>query len=185
MDRFWFLTWTTYGTWLPGDARGFVSPVWDHESERLVIHNELGTDYDRDLPILKASAEKLLKCDPIHLTREQATAVATQLAETATYRGWRLFAYAIMWNHVHVCLGVPGDPDAENLLRDCKAYASRALNHRWGKPASGTWWTRSGSKRKVRPTEEDIASVVKYIQYQEAALVMWTWLMGNAGKPAS
>src|SRR5947209_816005 len=28
MDRYWFLTWTTYGTWLPGDARGFVGRVW-------------------------------------------------------------------------------------------------------------------------------------------------------------
>ena len=26
IDRIWFLTWTTYGTWLPGDERGFVSP---------------------------------------------------------------------------------------------------------------------------------------------------------------
>jgi len=26
-DRHWLLTWTTYGTWLPGDARGFVSPI--------------------------------------------------------------------------------------------------------------------------------------------------------------
>ncbi len=23
MDRFWFVTWTTYGSWLPGDPRGF------------------------------------------------------------------------------------------------------------------------------------------------------------------
>ncbi len=30
MDRYWPLTWTTYGTWLPGDARGFaVSNVRD------------------------------------------------------------------------------------------------------------------------------------------------------------
>ncbi len=27
MDRYWFLTWTTYGPWLPGDRRGFVGPV--------------------------------------------------------------------------------------------------------------------------------------------------------------
>ena len=24
MDRYWLLTWTTFGTWLPGDQRGFV-----------------------------------------------------------------------------------------------------------------------------------------------------------------
>jgi hypothetical protein len=29
MDRYWLLTRTTYGTWLPGDVRGFVSRVRD------------------------------------------------------------------------------------------------------------------------------------------------------------
>jgi hypothetical protein len=33
MDRFWLLTWTTYGTWLPGDERGFVSEVRDDSGE--------------------------------------------------------------------------------------------------------------------------------------------------------
>ena len=61
MDRFWFLTWTTYGTWLPGDARGFVSPVWDDECERLVIHNELNTPYDTNLPKLEAECRGSLK----------------------------------------------------------------------------------------------------------------------------
>ena len=27
IDRNWFLTWTTYGTWLPGDPRGFVGSL--------------------------------------------------------------------------------------------------------------------------------------------------------------
>ena len=27
--RYWLLTSTTYGTWLPGDERGFVGRVWD------------------------------------------------------------------------------------------------------------------------------------------------------------
>jgi hypothetical protein len=26
-DHFWLLTWTTYGSWLPGDARGSVTAV--------------------------------------------------------------------------------------------------------------------------------------------------------------
>jgi hypothetical protein len=29
VDRVWMITWTTYGTRLPGDARGFVSNVRD------------------------------------------------------------------------------------------------------------------------------------------------------------
>jgi hypothetical protein len=50
MDRYWFLTWTTYGTWLPGDARGFVGRVWNEDLGPRVKHNEPGTPYDANLP---------------------------------------------------------------------------------------------------------------------------------------
>jgi hypothetical protein len=90
IDRYWFLTWTTYGTWLPGDVRG----------------------------------------------------------------------------------SVPGDPDPELMLRDYKAYASRALNRRWRKPDSGTWWTESGSKRKLKD-EAAILAAARYIRDQEFPLVVW------------
>lgn len=175
MDRCWFLTWTTYGTWLPGDARGFVGPVWDDEKDRLVIHNQVGTDFDRNMPALAKASQQKLKCSPIYLNVAQAECVAKQFEETARYRQWRLWAYAVMRNHVHLCLGVPGDPEPENILRDFKAYASRSLNKHWSRPASGTWWTESGSKRKVPLTDEDVASVVKYIREQEFPLIVWTW----------
>ena len=45
----WLLTSTTYGTWLPGDARGFVGRVWaertddpDAHATRLT-HDTVGT----------------------------------------------------------------------------------------------------------------------------------------------
>lgn len=55
-----------------------------------------------------------------------------------------------MANHVHLIVGVPGDPDPATLLRDFKSYASRALNLNSGdsRPPSGTWWTEQGAKRK-------------------------------------
>src|SRR5207249_1492564 len=59
MDRFWLLTWTTYGSWLPGDARGFVSEVRD-ETGAKVLHDEPGTAYDADLPPLQAYAASIM-----------------------------------------------------------------------------------------------------------------------------
>ena len=175
MDRCWFLTWTTYGTWLPGDARGFVSPIWDDEKQRLVVHNQVGTDVDRDMPALVRTSLQKLKGPPIYLDIEQAECAAKQFEETAHYRQWRLLAYAVMRNHVHLCVGVSDDPEPENILRDFKSYASRSLNKQWRRPASGTWWTESGSKRKVKLTDEDVGSVVKYIREQEFPLIVWTW----------
>jgi hypothetical protein len=109
---------------------------------------------------------------PIFLVVEQANAMLAQFHETSSVRDWLLIAVAIIRNHVHVEVGVPGDPDPEVLLRDYKAYASRSLNSKWPKPASGTWWTESGSKRKLKD-ETAVLAAAKYIRDQEFPLVVW------------
>jgi hypothetical protein len=138
MDRYWLLTWTMYGNWLPGDPRGFVSTVSDGKGGK-TIHNLPGTPYDEDWELLNGAMIRSLKQPPIRLTKEQANAVFAQFQETATCRGWQLIAVAIMANHCHIAVGVPGDPDPSKILGDFKSYASRALNKRWSKPVCGTW----------------------------------------------
>ena len=49
-----------------------------------------------------------------------------------------------MANHVHVVVGVPGDPEPERLLADFKAWGTRRLNRGWGRREH--WWTQGGSK---------------------------------------
>src|SRR5271157_1634254 len=127
MDRFWLLTWTTYGTWLPGDRRGFVSEVRDEMGEK-VLQNVPGTPCDADLPPLRAYAASIMTEDAVFLELAQAEALAEQLRETAGHRGWRLLALAVMANHVHVVVGVPRDPDPEQILGDFKAWGTRRLN---------------------------------------------------------
>ena len=171
MDRYWFLTWTTYGQWLPGDPRGCVTRVRDGDSPR-IEHDEFGTPYDANIPGLYESALRALKCPPIRLVSEQAPVLLAQFQETAEYRGWLLVAVGIMANHIHLLTGVKGDPDPEKLLQSYKSYASRSLNKRWGKPASDTWWTESGSKRKL-PDETSIHAAIEYIRHQEYPLLIW------------
>jgi REP element-mobilizing transposase RayT len=171
MDRHWLLTWTTYGTWLPGDQRGFVSEVNDGAGAR-VIHNVPGTPYDADWDHLRHDSRNRLKCQPIRLRLKQAEVVLQQFHETASYRGWQLIAVAIMANHVHVVVGVPGDPNPERILGDFKSYASRALNQQYDRPESGTWWTESGSKRKLKD-EIAILGAVAYARDQEFPLLTW------------
>ncbi|MGC1272773.1 MAG: hypothetical protein WBC44_03635 [Planctomycetaceae bacterium] len=65
-DRFWLLTWTTYGSWLPGDERGFVSRVKDGDGPR-VEHDAFLTPHDIDMPGLKHAACAKLKCPPLFL----------------------------------------------------------------------------------------------------------------------
>jgi REP element-mobilizing transposase RayT len=170
MSTCWLLTSTTYGTWLPGDARGFVSTVTDVNGER-VRHNQYGEPYDADMPRLEAAARQKMKGPAVYFSLEQAKTVIAQFRETAAHRGWLLFAVAVMSNHFHVVAG--GGVNPEWMLRDLKSYASRALNRQWGKPASGTWWTTSGSKRRL-PEEAAVAAAVRYVLRQERPLVVWS-----------
>jgi REP element-mobilizing transposase RayT len=169
--RYWLLTSTTYGSWLPGDQRGFVSKITHATGDR-VVHNVPGTPYDADMPRLEAAAKKLLKCSPIRLRVEHAEALRDQFFETASIRGWRLLAMAIMTNHFHVVVGAADAIEPEKLLGDLKSYGSRILNRRWGKPASDTWWTSSGSKRHLND-ETSMIAAVRYVERQEFPLVVW------------
>ena len=163
-DRYWLLTWTTYATWLPGDDRGSVVDNRRHRQ------NTPGTPYLAAQSAIHRRAVAAQAGAPVYLTADQAAVVLTQFQNTAAYRGWSLRAAAVMRNHVHLVVGVPGDPEPDTLLRDFKSYASRALNGRWPKPASGTWWTQSGSTRKL----SDVPAAVGYVLTQEYPLVVWS-----------
>src|SRR3954453_21612075 len=127
----WLLTWTTYGTRLPGDARGFVSRVRTGAGE-VVVHNHPGTPVDADVPALQRYAASIMTQAPVRLTAEHAAAVVEQVRQTAAHRGWSVRAVAVMADHVHLVVEVPDDVPAGKLLTDFKAYASRRLDREFG-----------------------------------------------------
>ncbi len=172
VDRHWFLTWTTYGTWLPGDERGFVGSVANELGE-IINHNQVGSQPAAPNPNLYRSATQQLKSDPVVLTLAQAMALFEQFEETARVRNWLLIAVGVMHTHVHLVVGVVGDPEPDKILRDFKAYGSGRLNRTWEKPRSETWWTTRGSTRKL-DDERGIETVVQYIRRQPNPLLIWT-----------
>lgn len=169
--RYWFLTSTTYGTWLPGDARGFVSshpqPNGDFE-----IHNIVDTAYDPPDSDWEAACRGRLKGEPIYLSVEQADAIVSQVVETAKIRRWQLYIISVMCNHFHALLAVPHQVKSSHVLRDVKAYSSRKLTGQWGRRPSDTWWTESGSRREVA-NEQAFLAVYEYILHQPNCLAQW------------
>jgi REP element-mobilizing transposase RayT len=186
IDRYWFLTWTTYGTWLPGDRRGFVGSL-ENESGEILEHNVPGTPLAPPTPRLNRAAKRRLKADPIVLQVAQADLLLDQFLETAKFRRWLLVALGILRTHLHAVVGVPGDPDPDKILGDFKAYGTRCLDARWGCPPSRKWWTRGGSKRKL-PDYRSVEAAVVYICRQPNPLLIWTreegivyrWSKGNS-----
>jgi len=182
MDRYWLLTNTCYGTWLPGKASGFVGHVWEHRrrdspADVRVTHDIPGTEFDEDMAGLEAAARRLMKGPPIHLDVARAEAMLAQFLETAKHRGWEIEAIAIMDNHFHIVVGVLGDPAPSKILGDFKSWATRKLTKTFGAPASETWWTERGSKRKLKD-EAARRDAIYYVLYKQPSPLL-TWSPGT------
>jgi len=148
----YFLTWTTYGTWLPGDERNWVD----------------GKDSGPSVPY-KAPNARLREAmmdsmaeDPVRLTPVERRLVADSIAESCRIKGWDLHALAVQSNHVHVVLCAAGtSPD--RTMAHLKAYATRSLR------ACGSGhdkhWTRHGSTRWIN-TDASLAAAVAYVRNQ-------------------
>jgi hypothetical protein len=88
-----------------------------------------------------------------------------------------------MAQHIHLVVGVRGDPDPEKISGDFKSYGSRVLNRRWGKPGNGSWWTGgSGSKRKL-PDQAAVPRALEYLRRQTNPLVHW--FAAEEGEPGA
>jgi len=124
------------------------------------------------MPGLARCSRDALKSSPIRLHTDQAIHLRDQMMQTATVRDWRILAMAVMSNHIHVVVGVPGDPDPVRILRDFKSYGSRALSERWGKPPGDRWWTRGGSTRKL-PDTPAVFAAIAYVRNQPYPLATW------------
>lgn len=113
-SRYWFLTWTTYGSWLPGDERGFIGET--RKAFKIKEkHNVPGTPCGPSIPALQSFARNKLRSPVVYLKPKQALALLSQFQETADVRGWRLVACAIMRARPH-CGGCVGRSGSERRI---------------------------------------------------------------------
>jgi REP element-mobilizing transposase RayT len=152
------VTSTTYGNWLPGDARGYVDE-----------HNEYGMPFDQPSPELKRTARAKMKESTVWLNTDQAEIILERWQNTVGEMQGTLIAVAVMPNHFHFAAVLPGKIVKAKVLQFFKGRASRVLNQRFGKR---TWWTDSGS---VRYSFEEAAfrARIEYVMKQKNSLVMW------------
>ena len=151
----YFLTWTTYGTWLPGDERGWVNAATVNSGTSINKPNHLR---------LKHSRERLRE-EPIVLSNDCRSVVEKTIHEVCNYRKWRLLAVNVRSNHVHVVLIAP-DTTPERVMNTFKSWASRRLNEAFPQLARQYWWTRHGSTRWINH-EDDANAAVHYVTHQQ------------------
>jgi len=162
----WLITWTCYGTWLPGDRRGYVSDTFHPDGSRAPKHNVPGTPYTANDEYTYQRAQRRQKGATVRLKRDEAVVVAEGLVSAANQRGWWILRAAAMWNHVHVVV-VDGPRDGPGVRRALKGPTQARLSQHAGGPRR--WWTRGGSDRYL-PDERAIQAAVQYVARQHGIL---------------
>ncbi|MSR59099.1 MAG: hypothetical protein EXS05_15885 [Planctomycetaceae bacterium] len=162
-----FITWTCYGTWLPGDERGYVAHTLLQPHGFLPRQNTPGTPYAKDNAYTRQIAKALQKGETVNLTFDQAMCVARSLVDSAVKRQWRILRAAIMANHVHLVV-IDCPDDGPGVRRVFKGGSQAVLTDELG--ISRRWWTTGGSDRYLHK-DEAIEGAIKYVAEQEYKLV--------------
>jgi REP element-mobilizing transposase RayT len=150
------ITWTAYGTWLPGDPRGSVESgvpgVQPPDEGRLL------------------TAQSRLTHPPVTFDEAQRALIEQVIKEHCRIRGWVVHALNARSNHVHVV--VTADREPEEVMNQLKAWCSRRLSHAVGAAASAApkkavrrkkWFTEHGSTKWIND-EAYLENAIRYVR---------------------
>jgi len=150
----YFLTWPTYGTWLPGDPRGWAKK---------------GQGFQPPDPMREREAKARMTEDACLLDVDQRQLVERTIADHCAIRKWQMHAVNCRTNHVHVVVTADRQPE---IVRDqFKAWCTRKLkgmslarrgaDNQEDSSVRLKWWAEGGSRIFLN----DEASVEAAIQY--------------------
>jgi len=139
-----FITWTTYGTWLPGDARG-----WRDTTLGPQLH-----DPDRE-----AAARAKMKFPEVRLRPHDRQTVEEACRLHCCHRTWCLHAVNARSNHVHVV--VSGNEKPESIRDQLKANCTSRLRRQPDPLICERIWTKKGDC-EVLFTDEELWNAVAY-----------------------
>ncbi len=139
-----FTTWTTYGTWMQGDERGWF------KSGHGVQEADSFWKFETWLTMTEAA---------VTLNSVQRRIVEKTITDHCVIRNWQLHAVNCRSNHVHVVVTAPactiGTPRVQ-----FKAWCTRILKASVT-PQRGNWWTERGWDVYV-DDDDSLARVIEY-----------------------
>lgn len=151
------IIWTTYGTWLPGDERG-----WMRKGDPAVQAPD---------PTLERACRDSMSEEMVLLDEAQQQIVATTIEAHCRHRGWLLLSLAVKRNHVHVV--VEADRGGHDIRDQFKAWCSRRLSDAAGltQPQTKTggrrhWFTEGAYIRRIE-SDEYLQEAIGYVEKQK------------------
>ena len=143
----YFITFRPYGTWLPGDARGWMVRG--------------GAEPCEGAPTVAARAAQRLRYPVVRLSPAWRDVVRAAVVETCAHRGWPVHALVVEPEHLHVVVSAAGVAP-EKVLMDLKAWATRGLRARGHLRDHPHPWAEHGSTRYLFDPES-VQRAVSYV----------------------
>jgi len=141
----YFITWTTYGTWMPGDGRGWRKRgKWEQVPR----------------PLLERWCREQMKGETVLLSPADRETVENACREHCQFRGWQLLAVNGRSNHVHVVIVANEGP--KKVRDQLKANCTRCLRQQAKPLIVERTWTRGGDI-EILDTDEDVDAAVLYV----------------------
>jgi len=139
----YMITWTTYGTWLQGDERGYVKD---------------GKIHPRNKALLQTNKQSQLQ-NVVKLSKLQQQLVREAILKEAVLQGQCIYALVVQPTHLHIVAGYVSQPIGKIVVYYKKAgrLALKALGH------TGKLWTRGYDKRFCFD-EVILEQKIKYVQ---------------------
>jgi crotonobetainyl-CoA:carnitine CoA-transferase CaiB-like acyl-CoA transferase len=147
----YLFTFHAYGTWLPDRQRGFVRRDGQgiHEQDF-----ELGQTYRQQM------TQDIVRFD--HLLQQR---MIQTLLESTGKQHFRLHGVATDQSHLHILISWTNDRTWEQMRYALKRSLSLALNQ----IQKQTWFTRSGSRKRVKDQEHFDYLMQQYLRNHKGA----------------
>ncbi len=158
----YFITFTTYGTWLHGTSKAKGSV--DAE------HNAYGSAFVQPDADRLATAQKQMMQPPYIMDAAQRAVVCDAIVEMGREKGWKVWAAHVRSNHVHVVITADREPG--RLMSDLKGRASSALNRAGLDEPDRRRWTRHGSTKHLF-TEAQVREKIRYTLDGQGVRMAW------------
>jgi REP element-mobilizing transposase RayT len=147
----YFVTWTTYGTWLHGVENGSF---------------DAAGNYILPDPKVRESAASLMVDDLVCLSSHQRTMLDGAIFEYCQLHQWVLFARNVRTNHVHVVVAAPLEGKViRSRLKSRGSFClseDAGLGHDAGKNGVRKWWTEKGNAIAIW-NERQLESIIRYV----------------------
>ena len=162
----WFhIVLTTYGTWLPGDRRGFRT-----RHHRQHVEGDYKASPKESYSALHAKSAAEMKHATARVAEDYRSVLGIALIQRLHQLGGFPLTCAVMPNHVHLLVKLPAE--------EVQNWIALAKKHAWFEMRDAGWqeklWAKKGKIVRIRdkPHQRNcFAYIVKH--YQQGA---WVWV---------